>query len=52
MRYLRGHRPGVDARTTPAYDDSVRDDKDKGREQSFPSEEAEVEGVADLACPD
>ena len=35
-----------------AYDDSVRDDKDKGREQSFPSEEAEVEGVADLACPD
>ena len=35
-----------------AYDDSVRDDHDKGREQSFPSEEAEVEGVADLACPD
>jgi len=35
-----------------AYDDSVRDDNDKGREQSFPSEEAEVEGVEDVACPD
>jgi excinuclease ABC subunit A len=35
-----------------AFDDSVRDDNDKGREQSFPSEEIEVEGVADLACPD
>jgi excinuclease ABC subunit A len=35
-----------------AYDDSVRDDADKGREQSFPADEAEVEGVADLACPD
>jgi len=35
-----------------AYDDSVRDDDDKGREQSFPSEEAEVEGVEDIACPD
>jgi excinuclease ABC subunit A len=35
-----------------AYDDSVRDDDDKGREQSFPSEEAEVEGVEDVACPD
>ncbi|MFY9511055.1 MAG: excinuclease ABC subunit UvrA [Rubrivivax sp.] len=35
-----------------AYDDSVRDDDDKGREQSFPSEEPEVEGVQDLACPE
>jgi excinuclease ABC subunit A len=35
-----------------AYDDSVRDDDDQGREQSFPSEEAEVEGVEDVACPD
>ncbi len=35
-----------------AYDDSVRDDDNKGREQSFPSEEVEVEGVQDLACPD
>jgi excinuclease ABC subunit A len=34
-----------------ALDDSVRDD-DKGREQSFPSEEAEVEGLADAACPE
>ncbi|MFZ2652116.1 MAG: excinuclease ABC subunit UvrA [Burkholderiaceae bacterium] len=34
-----------------AYDDSKRDD-DKGREQSFPSEETEVEGVLDRACPD
>ncbi len=35
-----------------AYDDSVRDDADKGREQSFPSEEQEVEGVVDQPCPD
>jgi excinuclease ABC subunit A len=35
-----------------AYDDSVRDDDNKGREQSFPSEEAEVEGVVDQPCPD
>jgi excinuclease ABC subunit A len=35
-----------------AYDDSVRDDDSKGREQSFPSEEPEVEGVEDVACPD
>jgi excinuclease ABC subunit A len=34
-----------------AYDDSVRDDDDKGREQSFPSEEAEVEGLVDEPCP-
>ena len=35
-----------------AYDDSVRNDDDKGREQSFPAEEAEVEGVVDQPCPD
>jgi excinuclease ABC subunit A len=35
-----------------AYDDSVRDDDAKGREQSFPSEEPEVEGVVDEPCPD
>jgi excinuclease ABC subunit A len=35
-----------------AYDDSVRDDEDKGREQRFPSEEAEVEGLVDAPCPD
>ncbi|MBL8346381.1 MAG: excinuclease ABC subunit A, partial [Rubrivivax sp.] len=34
-----------------ALDDSVRDD-DKGREQSFPSEEAEVEGLVDEPCPE
>ncbi len=34
------------------YDDSVRDDDQKGREQSFPSEEAEVEGLVDEPCPD
>ena len=34
-----------------ALDDSVKDD-DRGREQSFPSEEAEVEGLDDTACPD
>ncbi len=35
-----------------AYDDSVRDDDNKGREQSFPAEEAEVEGVVDAPCTD
>jgi excinuclease ABC subunit A len=35
-----------------AYDDSVRDDDARGREQSFPSEEPEVEGVGDVPCPD
>src|SRR4029453_13697335 len=29
-----------------AFDDSVRDSDDRGREQSFPSEEVEVEGVS------
>ncbi|HEX7439333.1 MAG TPA: excinuclease ABC subunit UvrA, partial [Caldimonas sp.] len=33
-----------------AYDDSIRDDDDKGREQNFPSEEMEVEGVVDEPC--
>src|SRR4029453_18554743 len=32
------------------YDDSVRDSDDRGREQSFPSEEVEVEGVSGAAC--
>ncbi len=35
-----------------AYDDSVRDDDQKGREQSFPSEEQEVEGVGGEPCLD
>jgi excinuclease ABC subunit A len=35
-----------------AYDDSKRDDDPKGREQSFPAEEAEVEGIVDAPCPD
>jgi excinuclease ABC subunit A len=35
-----------------ALDDSVRDNDDKGREQSFPSEEADVEGLVDEPCPD
>ena len=35
-----------------AYDDSVRDDDQKGREQSFPSEEVEVEGISGEPCPD
>jgi excinuclease ABC subunit A len=35
-----------------AYDDSIRDDDNKGREQSFPSEEFEVEGLIDQPCPD
>jgi excinuclease ABC subunit A len=35
-----------------AYDDSARDDDNKGREQSFPSEEQEVEGVGGEPCDD
>jgi excinuclease ABC subunit A len=35
-----------------ALDDSVQGDDNRGREQSFPSEEAEVEGLTDAACPD
>jgi excinuclease ABC subunit A len=35
-----------------ALDDSKRDDNDRGREQSFPSEEAEVEGLAGTPCPE
>ena len=35
-----------------AFDDSVKDDDNKGREQAFPSEEADVEGVVDEPCPD
>jgi excinuclease ABC subunit A len=37
-----------------AFDDSQRDDKDaaKGREQSFPAEEAEPDDLADSPCPD
>ncbi|MBI5721735.1 MAG: excinuclease ABC subunit UvrA [Burkholderiales bacterium] len=34
-----------------ALDDSIRDD-DQGREQSFPSEEVEVEGLVDEPCPE
>ena len=35
-----------------AFDDSVRDEDNRGREQNFPSEEAEVEGLVDESCPD
>ncbi len=34
------------------YDDSVKGDDNKGREQSFPAEEAEAEGLVDEPCPD
>ena len=34
-----------------AYDDSVRDDDARGREQSFPSQEDEPEGVVDKPVP-
>jgi excinuclease ABC subunit A len=34
------------------YDDSVRDDDNQGREKSFPSEEAEAEGLVDEPCKD
>jgi excinuclease ABC subunit A len=35
-----------------ALDDSVKDDDQKGREQSFPSDEPEVEGLSGAPCPD
>jgi excinuclease ABC subunit A len=35
-----------------ALDDSVRDDSERGREQSFPSEEADIEGLAGTPCPE
>ncbi|QPF75533.1 excinuclease ABC subunit UvrA [Roseateles sp. DAIF2] len=35
-----------------ALDDSQQDKDNRGREQAFPSEEAEVEGLADRPCPD
>ncbi len=35
-----------------AYDDSVRDDQDKGREQRFAAEQADPEGLAGEPCPD
>ena len=35
-----------------AFDDSVQDDDNKGRAQSFPSEELDVEGLQSLHCPD
>ncbi|MFO1291730.1 MAG: excinuclease ABC subunit UvrA [Rubrivivax sp.] len=35
-----------------AYDDTLRERDDKGREQSFPAEEPEVEGLVDEPCPD
>ena len=35
-----------------AYDDSVRPDDNRGREQSFPSEELDVEGVGEQPCGD
>jgi excinuclease ABC subunit A len=34
------------------YDDSVRDDDTKGREQSFPAQEAEAEDMVDEPCPE
>ncbi len=35
-----------------ALDDSVKDDDQKGRELSFPSDEPEVEGLSGAPCPD
>jgi excinuclease ABC subunit A len=35
-----------------AFDDSLKDEDSRGREQSFPSEEPEVEGLVDAPCPD
>ncbi len=35
-----------------AYDDSIRNDDQQGREKSFPAEEAQVEGLVDEPCAD
>lgn len=35
-----------------AYDDTIVDDDNRGREQSLPSEEQEPEGLVDEPCPD
>ncbi|MDT9000617.1 excinuclease ABC subunit A [Paucibacter sp. APW11] len=35
-----------------ALDDTQQDKDNRGREQSFPAEEAEIEGLADQPCPD
>ncbi len=49
-----GHCVGTGLKLTreqrKALDDSVKDDDNKGREQSFPSEEAEIEGLVDEPC--
>jgi excinuclease ABC subunit A len=46
---LRGHGREADREQRKAFDDTVRDDDNKGREQTFA--EPEVEDVADEACP-
>ena len=33
-----------------AYDDSLRDDDNRGREQNFPSQEPDVDGLAGVPC--
>jgi len=35
-----------------AYDDTLRERDEQGRERSFPAEEPELEGVVDEPCPD
>jgi excinuclease ABC subunit A len=35
-----------------ALDDTLQAEDNRGREQSFPAEEAEVEGLTDAPCPD
>ena len=35
-----------------AYDDSIQDDDDRGREQSFPAEESRGRGLVDEPCPE
>jgi excinuclease ABC subunit A len=46
---LRGHGRALTREQRKAFDDSVRDDDNKGREQTFA--EPEVEDVTDSACP-
>ena len=49
---LRRHRPGSDARAAQGLRRLEARRRRKGREQSFPAEEAEVEGLVDAPCPD
>jgi excinuclease ABC subunit A len=46
---LRGHRGGLTKEQRKVFDDSVKDDDNKGREQTFA--EADMEDLHDATCP-